>query len=164
MFCTVSVAEKPMKHISYSWMLFIFSSDFCTFVVLCFLDTWSRWTLSWTSLWSYDPLSHTCATEPLDLWHLRHLAEAWLCCPEINHCRVFKTQIHRFWIVEHIYNIFKLCFGYLETSQVCKLEHRTFGNGDICDRAINSYFSYIGKRVMMSRSAQGYNTPGDAPM
>lgn len=23
---------------------------------------------------------------------------------------------------------------------------KTFGNGDICDRAINSYFSYIGNR------------------
>lgn len=128
---------------------------------LCFLDTWSRWTPSWTSLWSYDPLSHTCATEPLELWHLRHLAEAWLCCPEINHRRVFKTQIHRVWIVEHIYNIFKLCFGYLETSQVCELEHRKLLGMGISVIAI---FSYIGKRVMTSRSAQGYNTPGDAPL
>lgn len=152
-----------MKHISYTLLDFMFSSDFSTFVISVFL----RHVIQMDALlnqslivWPSEP--HLCHWAP---WTLtlktsgrvlallsgnKSLQGLQNSNPPVLDCRAHIQYLQvMFWLP-----------GNKSSLQIGA--QKTFGNGDICDRAINSYFSYIGKRVLTSRSAQGYNTPGDA--
>lgn len=105
---------------------------------LCFVGTKSHRNLLNQSMhwWSYDPMSHTCATEPLELWYIKTFGKAWPRSKSMQSLSKSTGDLQYFQVVFWLP-------GNKSSLQIGA--QKTFGNGDICDRAINSYFSYIGK-------------------